>query len=346
MVGPDMAGLGGISRVVSTWYSAGFFEGFRFSYIASATDNSVSRLLFSLRSIIGFVTKMMEFPDLIFIHTSGSKGFFRKSIFVLLAALFRRRIILHIHPTWFFDFVTSRKGISRIYCLFVLKQVHTFVVLTEEMKKKLPSLFPDTPIYLLRNAINFDSMANKENISRAENSLLYLGWYIKPKGVYELVDAMDMLKSENCAAHLDFFGTKEVPKLKEYVISKDLCEKVTVNGWIGDEEKINRLYVSTMLILPSHSEGIPNVILEAMATKTPILATSVGGMKELLRDRDNAMIVAVNDARDLSEKILLLLRDRELRNRIAENAYREAKEKYDVRVIKEQFIRIIEGVTK
>jgi glycosyltransferase involved in cell wall biosynthesis len=101
-----------------------------------------------------------------------------------------------------------------------------------------------------------------------------------------------------------------------------------------------------MLILPSHSEGIPNVILEAMATRTPIVATLVGGMKEILRDGENAVIVDVNNPVDLSEKILLLLEDDSLRKRLAENAYQEASEKYDVPVIRNFFRKIIEGALR
>ena len=97
-----------------------------------------------------------------------------------------------------------------------------------------------------------------------------------------------------------------------------------------------------MLILPSHSEGLPNVILEAMATRTPILSTFVGGLKEVLRDGDNALLFKEKNAEDLSKKIIKLVNDKVLREHISENAYREVVQKYDVEIIRRQFRNILE----
>jgi glycosyltransferase involved in cell wall biosynthesis len=179
---------------------------------------------------------------------------------------------------------------------------------------------------------------------RQDNRLLFLGWFIPAKGVYELVDAVDLLLQHGHVVRLDFYGTKEVERLREYVIKKELTHVVTVHGWIGPEEKVKALYESTMLVLPSHSEGIPNVILEAMATKTPIVSTFVGGLKEVLRDGENAIIVCEKDPVDLSEKIELCLKDKVFRERIADNAYREAIEKYDISVVKRNFADIADGL--
>jgi glycosyltransferase involved in cell wall biosynthesis len=186
-----------------------------------------------------------------------------------------------------------------------------------------------------------ESMRNTRGYMRQNNRILFLGWFIPTKGVYELVDAVGMLLESGYDTRLDFFGTKEVDRLRDYVSTKGLAHSVTVHGWIGQEEKVKALYESTMLVLPSHSEGIPNVILEAMATRTPIVSTLVGGLKEVLRGEENAMIVREKDPFDLSEKIALCLGDRALRERIAERAYREAAEKYDISVVKRNLADIL-----
>ena len=62
-------------------------------------------------------------------------------------------------------------------------------------------------------------------------------------------------------------------------------------------KKLEALCKNTMLILPSHSEGLPNVILEAMATKTPIVAIHVGGLKEIFKNNGiGIMHGAINNA--------------------------------------------------
>jgi Glycosyltransferase len=203
-------------------------------------------------------------------------------------------------------------------------------------------MFPDKPVFVLTNAVNFQEMADTKGVRRGKDNLLYLGWYIRAKGIYELVDAVEIMVGKGISVHLNFYGTKEIDHLCEYVNNKNLTSYITVSGWIGEKEKLQALYESTLLVLPSHTEGIPNVILEAMATRTPLVATSVGGLKDILRDGENALIVEVNNPTDLSNKICRLLNDDELRRHLAENAYREAAEKYDVRVIKKQFFHIIE----
>jgi len=342
MVGPDLAGQGGVSRVVTIWQEAGFFTDYDVTYVNSCSDSSRHKFITMLKGLCHFVT-LLGSASLVYIHSSAFTSFYRKSLFLLLAHMFGKKVILHIHPSGFYDFYEGLTGAPKRYVTFVLSQVDTFVVLADEMKQKISTHFKHTPVYVLRNAVNLQEMADSTGIQRRVSELLYLGWYIRAKGVYELVDAVELLTKQGIVLHLNFYGTKEIEKLTEYVRSKDLTRVITVNGWIGGAEKLKVLYGSSLLILPSHSEGIPNVILEAMATRTPIVATFVGGMKDILRDGENAVTVEVNNPVELSEKILLLLRDDELRNRIAKNAYSEAAEKYDVPVIRDCFRKIIGG---
>ena len=199
------------------------------------------------------------------------------------------------------------------------------------------SLFPTTKIYLLRNPVDLASMENCGGYRRSNTGVLFLGWFIPAKGVYDLVDAFSILLDEGYDVQLDFYGTKEKEKLRRYISAKSLEHAIKVHGWINGNE-------STMLVLPSYSEGVPNVILEAMATQTPIIATHVGGLKEILRDEENALIAKVNDPYDLSEKIKFFLENPEVRKLIVNKAFQDVVEKYDIQVVKNDFGRICEEI--
>jgi len=342
MIGPSIDGLGGISRVVAMWEAHGVFGSYGITYIPTSSDTVRFKLFYTLKFFLIYFVRLFHGNPVVYIHTASHRSFYRKALFILPALLLKRKVVCHIHPDLFVDFICELKGVTACFVRFMLKHVSGFVVLSSRMQDKIKVLFPEKPVWVLHNPVDVESMKNVNGCSRESNRLLFLGWFISSKGVYELVDAVGKLLEESCDIRLDFFGTKDADRLRNYITSKELGQSITVHGWIGHDEKVKEFYRSTMLVLPSHTEGVPNVILEAMATKTPIVATPVGGLQEVLCDGINSLIVRVNDFDDLSEKIRSLIDNPEKRVQLAENAYREAVEKYDIQVIKRDVGKIIE----
>jgi glycosyltransferase involved in cell wall biosynthesis len=345
MVGPHPDGMGGISRVVKTWQAGGLLSKHNIEYIASVSDSSHSKSLFLVISLCRLIVSCASGCRGVYVHTASKNSFYRKCIFLAIAFLCGKKAILHIHPSFFYSFLSSFRGLKKKIFFKLLDRCHSFIVLTREMHSNIKLLFPEKTVNLLPNGINMEGMVNKKAISRENNRLLYLGQYYEGKGVYELVDAMEILMQSRKDIEIEFYGTKEIERLKGYVEEKGLSEKVRINGWLDDDEKLEVLHKSTLLVLPSHTEGIPNVILEAMATKTPIVSTHVGGLTEILTDGENAVIAEARNPRDLSQKISSCLQDHKLRETIATNALQDCRTKYDVNVIREQFARIMETIS-
>jgi glycosyltransferase involved in cell wall biosynthesis len=80
---------------------------------------------------------------------------------------------------------------------------------------------------------------------------------------------------------------------------------------------------TTILLLPSRSEGLPNVALEAMAHAVPVVAASVGGVPEVITDDHSGLLVAPEDAEAMAARILRLLDDPLLRQRLGEQGRKE-----------------------
>lgn len=341
MVGPDINGLGGISRVVRIWKTNGFFDDFNIIYIESVSDHVKNKFLHLLRSLEKYIILLISGVNNVYIHTSSYNSFRRKIAFIIIAIILNKEIIIHIHPTHFYHYLCKAKRLEKSLILEILNRVNTVIVLTEDMKIKIERTIKTKNIYILPNAVDIKKMQAKKKYVRKENNLLYLGWYIKEKGVYELIDAIEILNNKGIDIKIEFCGTKEINKLREYVSQKGLNNQIEINGWVDGGKKIELLYSCTALILPSHSEGMPNVILEAMATKTPIIATHVGGLKSILRNNENAIIVKEKNVRDICEKIEYCINQKKLRKRIAKNAYYDAVNKYDVSVINKKFKKIL-----
>lgn len=341
MIGPDPAGLGGISRVARIWKANEFFTKFNIMYIPSVSDHARDKKVYFIRSFLKYMIHLSKSAQCIYVHTSSYNSFRRKLTFIAIAILLQKNLILHIHPTHFYSYLRELSGIEKFVVNFIFEKLQAVIVLTEDMKLKLNNLFPEKTVYILPNAVDIKRLRPPAIFHRKSNSFLYLGWYIKEKGVYELVDAIEILVHKGVEIKIEFCGTKDIEKFKSYVIKKGLEDRITVNGWVNGRKKIEMLYTCTALILPSHSEGIPNVILEAMATKTPIIATHVGGLKAILNDRENAIIALSQNVKDLSEKLKLCLEDSNLRETIAENAYMDAKKYFDVEIVQHRLKRIL-----
>lgn len=345
VVAPDLNGLGGIARVNRVLADSGVFEELNITYVESATDQEdVNQLLFFLKNLVKFILLLISGAEIVYVHTSSGRSFYRKSCFLLPAVVLRKKVILHIHPTHFYDFISDLSGFRKRFAIGLMGAVTSFVVLTEQMRDKISKMFPGKPVDVLRNPIEPELYGGSGNYHRKKNRLLYLGWYVRDKGVYDLVDAVEILEEMGVDFELNFYGRRGREELLRYVKEKGLSAKVSVEGWLYHDDKLEALYRSGILILPSYSEGIPNVILEAMVTGTPILSTAEGGLSEVLKDNHNAVITSAGDPKKLAADIAMMIEDDRLRNMIAENARHDVLEKYDIRIIRESFKNIIRSV--
>jgi glycosyltransferase involved in cell wall biosynthesis len=138
------------------------------------------------------------------------------------------------------------------------------------------------------------------NATNAILRFVFLGRYDIRKGVKELSEALKKLDGEN-SFEFHFIG----PIPDEFKIHSP---RVIYHGTISEAGKIkNILGQSDVFVLPSHSEGMPNVILEAMASGCAVLATDVGAVNVLVND-DNGWLIPPIDAKAIEEKMTQIIR--------------------------------------
>jgi len=117
-------------------------------------------------------------------------------------------------------------------------------------------------------------------------------------------------------------------KLKEFCISKKIHPKVIFTGYQKD---ITSIYKSLdLVILPSLSEGMPNVALESMLLGTPVIGTKVGGIPEVITDQKTGMLIPPEDTASLTRTILELLNNKSKMTVLSENAKRFMQENFSL----------------
>lgn len=102
--------------------------------------------------------------------------------------------------------------------------------------------------------------------------------------------------------------------------------------------------IATMVVMPSHSEGSPNVLLESMAAGVPVAATSVGGVPEIATNEETALLVEPRNPEAMAGAIQRLLEDEALRIRLARNGKELAAEKYSPDAYRRSLVEIYESV--
>lgn len=148
-----------------------------------------------------------------------------------------------------------------------------------------------------------------KNCSKELKNIVYLGNYDDRKGAMFLLQAFKILKDRNMNISLELFGGgNEIIKLKKYAEDNELTEHVTINGKMLNP--VSKLGDYDLMVTPSIYDSYPNVILEALFTGTPVLASDNSGMKAILEDE--RLLFKTADPEEIADKIEQLYRDKEL----------------------------------
>jgi len=166
---------------------------------------------------------------------------------------------------------------------------------------------------------------------RSSNLLIAIGRFEKCKGFDYLIRSMEQLRNRGLDLKLDIIGDGAEKGLCERLV-RDLSleDRVRFRGWLLPGEVKLEMRNAAIFIHPAaFLDSSPTVIKEAMALGTPVIATQIAGIPELLDYGRCGVLVPPKDVMQLTEAISKLLNDAELRKGYADNAYAFAKEKFD-----------------
>lgn len=133
--------------------------------------------------------------------------------------------------------------------------------------------------------------------------LVNIGRFVEQKGQMLLVEAMVRLRDTQPDLHLTLVGDGEMrPALEAAIMRYGLGEHITLTGWLDETGVRRELAAAHGLILPSFAEGLPMVVMEAMAMARPVIATYIAGIPELVR-ADSGWLVPAGDVDALAQAV-------------------------------------------
>ncbi|NQE05805.1 Trehalose synthase [ANME-1 cluster archaeon GoMg1] len=188
--------------------------------------------------------------------------------------------------------------------------------------------------------LDFDKFKIKNKFDERENLVGYIGRLSEEKGVLNFVKSIPEALKERSEIKFLIGGDGQLrDKIERYLEGENLNDKVKLAGWIPAEEFSTFLNELKLFVLPSYTEGLPHTILEAMACGTPVLATPVGAISDVIKDGETGFIMENNSPECIAENIVRALAHPNI-NEITKNARALIEEKYNYQAAVDRY-RII-----
>lgn len=266
-------------------------------------------------------------PD--FVHANSTRA---GIVAVLAAAGTGKRVIWHVHDT-----LPRHPLGTAIRVLALLAANSSVVAVSQATAKAFRGRLPlKRKVRTIYNGVDLSRFPLKSpggstfrtRLAIPPESFLVctVGQICRRKGLLELVDAMRRLHTEAPNLHLAVVGRvvfrheeKYFSELRAAVRASGLEDRVHFVGAMSDVASV--LQASDLLVLNSKDEPFGLVLVEAMSTGTPVIATRVGGIPEIVTDSENGWLVEPGDSQALAARLLEVSRDRARLDRVAQVAY-------------------------
>lgn len=314
MLGPALEVRGGVASV-ERLLIAHLPLPVQVQHIATMVEGgAVRKALTFLRAALSLWRGLGQSVDLVHIHFASRASNRRKMLLARLAMLRGAKVVLHAHGGGYARHWQTMGGIERAFTRSTLQRAARVVVLGDDWREFFASLgVPAHHITVAPNPVVLpDTVPERPTPERVQ--WLYLGMITARKGVFELLQAAAQLPvSVRSRVRLVFAGNGEVQRLRDQAAQLGLNDVVEIHDWVNEQQRDRLLADSHGFILPSHTEGLPMALLEAMAWGLPVICTPVGSIPEHVSDGVNGLLVSPGDVPALTGALATLTQDDERR---------------------------------
>ncbi|ACJ17349.1 phosphatidylinositol glycantransferase-class A [Thermococcus onnurineus NA1] len=181
--------------------------------------------------------------------------------------------------------------------------------------------------------------------SREGGYLLYVGRLDYRKGVIDLIKAAQILKENTTTTKILIVGKGPLYNEIKAMITRDNLDNVELLGHVPWEQLLWLYRNAEVFIFPSHYEGLPTVVLEAMASGLPVVASDIPAHRDVIINGHNGLLSKRGSPESIAENVLTLLENEKLQRKLGRNARKTIERKFTWGKIGRKFERIYESAT-
>ena len=229
---------------------------------------------------------------------------------------------------------------------------------TDANRRHLIGVEPTAQVHTIYHGLNeeftqllADQAGNERSfVFNHRLNLLAVGRLVEKKGLDILVEACASLRDDGCDVQLRIVGEEgdQSEPLRTLVRSLKLEDRVEFLGGMNQRELLAEYKKADAFVLPCRvlddgdRDGIPNVLVEAMAAGLPVVSTGISGIPELITNRENGLLVTPENADDLAKTLVELHRDPELRRRLSAAGQETVRNNFDGWQTTRELTRLLE----
>lgn len=181
----------------------------------------------------------------------------------------------------------------------------------------------------------FAGVASGRDYDRPCNQLLFSGQWITRKGITQVIEAFTVLGQRHPSMQLGVLGAGTARENVVAGFPEQLRSRIKVHPPLSHADCAQVLLDYDIFLLPSFAEGTPLALIEAMYTGIPVITTATCGMKDVIQNGQNGLLVGPGDAGQIIRSVEQLMADSELRRRLGQQAFSDATQKYTWRAAAE-----------
>ncbi len=330
MAGPARDVTGGVSAVVNSYYACGIDRQISLIYLPTMKDGGkIKKALVFAGAYLRFGS-LMKRADILHVHLSPRASYARKAILIKRARRMGKRIVLHQHGGDFERFYEQECDAAKqaeIRRVFAMADI--VIVLSEEWRDFFANGICDPArIVVLHNGV---VLPDRNKTGYGDHNVLMLGKLREQKGIYDLLSAVPEVTAKVPDAQFLLCGDGDMDECRRKVQELGCSEHVRMPGWIGEKERAEAFASCSTFILPSHFEGMPMSLLEAMGHGLACVATDVGGIPQVIKSGENGILIKPGNPDEIASALITLLNDEPMRKRLGEAAAETVRRDFDAR---------------